>query len=59
MMIIRPDPADIVLPAGWYALVLKGFAYDFIVDGPVTDSAHCLERTDALTSPVYTECRNP
>jgi len=59
MIIIRPDPADLILPAGRYALVLKGFAYDLIVDGPVTDTAHCLERTDALTSPVYTECRNP
>jgi hypothetical protein len=58
MIIIRPDPADLVLPTGRYALVLKGIAYDFIVDGPVTDIAHCLERTDALTSPVYTECRN-
>jgi hypothetical protein len=59
MIIIRPDPADLILPAGRYALVLKGFAYDLIVDGPVTDIAHCLERTDALASPVYTECRNP
>jgi hypothetical protein len=55
LIVIRPD-ADLVFPAGRYALVLKGVAYDFIIDGPLTDPAHCLERTDALTSPVYTEC---
>jgi len=57
MIVIRPD-ADLVFPAGRYALVLKGVAYDFTVDGPLTDPAHCLERTDALNAPVYTECRN-
>jgi hypothetical protein len=58
MVLVRPDPPDFVLPAGRYVLVLKNVAYDFTVDGPVTDVAHCLERTDALTAPVYTECRN-
>jgi hypothetical protein len=57
MILVRPDPADLVLPAGRYALVLKGIAYDFTLDGPNTDNAHCLERTDALTSPVYSECQ--
>jgi hypothetical protein len=38
-------------------LVLKGVAYDFTLDGPNTDSAHCLERTDALASAVYSECQ--
>lgn len=57
MILIRPD-ADVTLSAGRYALVVKGVAYDFIVDGPLTDPAHCLERTDALNAPVYTECRN-
>jgi hypothetical protein len=56
MILIRPD-ADVTLPAGRYALVLKGIAYDFTIDGPPTDLAHCLERTDALNTPVYTECR--
>jgi hypothetical protein len=59
MIVIRSDPADFVFPAGRYALVLKGVGYDFTVDGPVTDLAHCLERTDALDFPVYTECRKP
>jgi hypothetical protein len=59
MITIRPDPPDFVLPAGRYALVLKGAAYDFTIDGPTTDPAHCLERTDALVAPIYSECRAP
>ena len=34
MIVLRPD-ADLVFPAGRYALVLKGVAYDFTVDGPL------------------------
>jgi hypothetical protein len=59
MIVIRPDPPDFNLPAGRYALVLKGVGYDFTVDGPQTDAAHCLERTDALNAPIYSECPQP
>jgi hypothetical protein len=59
MILIRSDPPELVLPAGRYALVLKDGAFDFTLDGPVSDSAHCLERTDALDTPIYTECPNP
>jgi hypothetical protein len=59
MILIRPEHAEFVFPAGRYALVLKNVAYDFTLDGPISDTAHCLERTDALNSPIYTECRNP
>jgi hypothetical protein len=59
MIVIRPDPPELVLPAGRYALVLKDGAYDVTLDGPIVDSAHCLERTDALDSPIYTECPDP
>jgi hypothetical protein len=59
MILIRPEHAEFVFPAGRYALVLKNVAYDFTLDGPITDMAHCLERTDALNSPIYSECRNP
>jgi hypothetical protein len=58
MILIHSDP-DFTLPAGRYALVLKGVGYDFTVDGKVTDLAHCLERTDALNTPIYTECQKP
>ena len=56
MVVIRPQKAEFVLPAGRYALVVKKEAYDFTVDGPVRDPAHCLERTDALGAAVYSEC---
>jgi hypothetical protein len=58
MIVIRPEHPEVLFPAGRYALVLKGIAYDFTLDGPMTDTAHCLERTDALNAPIYTECRN-
>lgn len=56
MVAIRPETADFALPAGRYALVLNGVAYDFTVDGPVTDAAQCLESVAAVTGTVYTEC---
>jgi hypothetical protein len=59
MILIRPEHAEFIFPAGRYALVLKNVAYDFTLDGPITDTAHCLERTDALNVPIYSECRNP
>jgi hypothetical protein len=59
MIVMRPENPKFSFPAGRYALMLKGLAYDFSVDGPVTDAAQCLERTDALNAPVYSECRNP
>jgi hypothetical protein len=59
MISIRPEHAEFLFPAGRYALALKGIAYDFTLDGPITDAAHCLERTDALNVPIYTECRKP
>ena len=57
MIVIRSDPTDFIFPAGRYTLVLKGVGYDFTVDGPQADTAHCLERTDALNAPIYSECR--
>ena len=56
MVVIKPESADFTFAPGRYALVLKKDAYDFTVDGPVTDTAHCLERTDALSGAVYSEC---
>jgi hypothetical protein len=59
MIVIRPESDDFVFPAGRYALVLNGQAYDFSVDGPITESVQCLERTEALNGAVYSECRRP
>jgi hypothetical protein len=46
MIIVRPTGNDFSFPAGRYALVLNTVAYDFSVDGPITDSAQCVERTE-------------
>jgi hypothetical protein len=56
MVVIRSETPGFVLSAGRYALVLKGVGYDFTIDGPLTDPAHCLERTEALNAPIYSEC---
>jgi hypothetical protein len=56
MVSIKPDTTDFALPAGRYALVLNGAAYDFMVDGPVTDRAQCLESVMAIDGLVYSEC---
>jgi len=58
MILIRPAHADFSFPAGRYALVLKAVAYDFSVDGPITDLAQCVERADGLDAPSYTQCRH-
>jgi hypothetical protein len=57
MVTIRPETTDFALPAGRYALVFNGQAYDFTIDGPVTDPAQCIESVTALNGPVYTDCR--
>jgi hypothetical protein len=59
MVLFRPENPDFAFPAGRYALVLKGQAFDFTVSGPITDPAHCLERTEAANGAFYSECRNP
>ena len=59
MLVIRPENADFVLPAGRYGLVLKGQAYDFTVAGPITDPIQCLERIEAANGAFYSECRTP
>jgi hypothetical protein len=58
MIIVRPETAGFVLPSGRYALVFKGAAYDFSIDGEVTDPLQCIERVEALNGSVYSECKN-
>jgi hypothetical protein len=48
--------ADRVLPAGRYALVLDGRAYDFAVAGPITSPEQCLEQTQVVNGVVIAEC---
>jgi hypothetical protein len=35
----------------------RSLAYDFTVDGLVTDAAQCLEGFAAANGPVFTQCR--
>lgn len=59
MILVKPENEDFALPAGRYALALKGGAYDFTIDGKITDPAQCLERVEAVNGTVYTACANP
>ena len=52
------DPA-LELPPGRYALVLKTQAYDFSVEGNVTDPRQCIERTIGTTGMFYSNCKGP
>ena len=55
MLMIRPEHADFVFPAGRYGLVIKG--YDFTVAGAVTEATQCLEGIKASNGTFYSECR--
>lgn len=58
MIMLRPhDPQFSFLP-GRYALIFRAEGYDFNVAGQLTDTAQCLERTDALSGTIYSECRD-
>lgn len=50
--------SDAELAPGRYALILNKEAYDFTVEGPLTDPRHCLERITAANGTFYSQC-NP
>jgi hypothetical protein len=54
---VKSENPDVPLAPGRYALVLKGFAYDFVVAGPITDPRQCLERLVAANGRFYSECK--
>jgi hypothetical protein len=56
MVTLRPADPEFSLPPGRYVLVLSGRGYDFTIDGNVTDTAQCLERTNVVGGIVYSEC---
>jgi hypothetical protein len=56
MLLVQAENPDFVLPPGRYLLALGEKGYDFTVAGMVTDSAQCLERTDASNGTFYSEC---
>jgi hypothetical protein len=56
---VRAREADSELSAGRYALVVRGQAFDFTVEGKIIDKAQCLERLAAANGVFYSECQNP
>lgn len=54
---VQSENPDTPLAPGRYALILKGYAYDFSVAGPVTDPRQCLERLVATNGRFYSECK--
>jgi hypothetical protein len=59
MFEMRSENEGTELSPGRYALVLKGQAYDFIVDGKTTDPRQCLERLTAANGTFVSECKDP
>jgi hypothetical protein len=53
---ITSEAPDAELPSGRYALVLNKQAYDFTVEGPLTDPQHCLEQVTAANGTFYAQC---
>ena len=43
MILVRAEDPEFAIPPGRYALMLNGQPYDFVVEGLVTDPAHCVE----------------
>jgi hypothetical protein len=58
MILVRPMSAGFLLPAGRYALAIKGTAYDFAIDGEVSDPSQCIERVEAANGNFYSECKS-
>jgi hypothetical protein len=58
MIVIKPDKDGFALPPGRYGLVIKGLAYDFTVNGRISATTQCLERTEAANGTFYSECRS-
>ncbi|NWG26596.1 MAG: hypothetical protein HXY30_19625 [Pseudorhodoplanes sp.] len=57
MILLRPAREDFVLPPGRYALLLDDGAYDFLVDGVISDPSLCLESVQTVQGTVYSECQ--
>lgn len=59
MIEVQPREPDAPLPPGRYALVLKTQAFDFTVEGTVTDRRQCMQRLSAANGTFYSECEKP
>lgn len=56
MFEIEPRDPDLTLAPGRYVLVMAGIAYDFAVDGKITDKRQCLEQLNASNGNFYAPC---
>ncbi|RXH10129.1 hypothetical protein [Bradyrhizobium guangzhouense] len=56
---ILPRDPDAPLSPGRYALVIKNQAFDFTVEGAITDKRQCLERLSAANGVFFSECQSP
>ena len=59
MVKIHSGDPQLELTPGRYVLVLTNQAYDFTVEGNVTDRKHCIERIVATNGTFYSECGKP
>jgi hypothetical protein len=57
MVLVQPERENEPLPAGRYVLAFQDRGYDFTVAGPVKDTGHCLEKTEAANGVFYSECQ--
>lgn len=55
-VLVQPDPPEASLPPGRYALLFNEMAYDFLIEGNVTDPVHCVERTATASDDTYEQC---
>lgn len=58
MFELHSDEPNLELPPGRYALVIKGQAYDFTVQGKINDPRQCIERIVAVNGTFYSDCKN-
>jgi len=56
MILVRPEDPKFAIPSGRYALMLNGQPYDFVVEGQVTDPAHCVESFPTARGPIFYDC---
>ena len=56
MIIVRPEDPEFAIPPGRYALMLNGQPYDFVVEGLVTDRAHCVESAPMARGIIFYDC---
>jgi hypothetical protein len=57
MVYVRAENPDFTLPAGRYVLMVNNQPYDFAIEGPVTDPAHCVEGSATMRGPIFYECK--